>query len=407
MIDCPNIRVLHLITRMDMGGSAQNTLMTSAGLSQRFRVILGFGPTQESSMTVSERETVERTLEAAIADGMKTVRLQYLLRRIHPIWDCFALLEIIRLLRRFRPLILHTHTSKAGLLGRIAAVLVPVPIVVHTPHGHVFYGHFGRVASWIFLYIERILDRFTTVTISLTRGEFDDYVKMRVIPRKKMTVIHSGVDIDRFFSTSTRRSRARKTLGCDDRAVIIGTVGWLLPIKGPDVLLHAMNDVWREYPHCHLVFVGKGEMKAKLKQMAKESGKADHVHFLGWRDDIWNIIPAFDIFVLPSRNEGMGRVVVEAMAAGKPVIASRVGGVPDLIEDGVNGYLFTSEDSDQLASRIAHLIQNPGKAKAMGREGQQRSKAYSTEAMVEKIDALYRKLISEKIDKQIDIHLNP
>ncbi len=391
------IRVLHLITRMDMGGSAQNTLMSCDGLPNRYETVLAFGPTQESHMTPAERDMVDVGLRAAGRHGVWVVRLKRLNRRIHPIHDAKAIVEILELLRRTKPHIIHTHTSKAGLLGRVAALIAGIPIVVHTPHGHVFYGHFSRLISKVFLYIERILDRFTDITVALTQGEWDDYVSMRVSPPHKMVKIHSGVEIDRFAATKANASAIRASLGIDSSTAIIGTIGWLLPIKGPDILLRAMMDVWRAHPKAHLVLVGKGEMASELKRMVRERGKESCVHFLGWRDDIWNIFPALDIFVLPSRNEGMGRVIVEAMAAGKPVIASNVGGIPDLIEHGVNGYLFPSEDSGALAKTIIKLLEDKELAAQMGAAGKRKSRQFSVESMVEKLDQLYSELIKVKL----------
>ena len=397
----PGINVLHLITRMDMGGSAQNTLASCAGLAANYRVSLGFGPTGESQMTGAEQITVAGDLGAAKRKGVQVAPVAHLMRRIHPVLDMMAFFEILITLRRFKPLILHTHTSKAGLLGRVAVIVARVPIVVHTPHGHVFYGHFSRVASKLFLLIERMLDHFTDVTVALTQGEWDDYINMRVTSPHKMVKIHSGVDISRFSTPTESIPGMRASLVIPSGAAIIGTIGWLLPIKGPDILLRAMADVWRDHPEAHLVFVGKGDMEAALRHMVKESGNQEHVHFLGWREDIWNILPVFDVFVLPSRNEGMGRVVVEAMAAGKPVVASRVGGIPDLIEHGVNGYLFPSEDSGALAKAINKLISDKDLAKRMGDAGQKKSQQFSVASMVAKLDQLYRGLLKAQFPKAV------
>lgn len=398
------VRVFHIITRMDMGGSAQNTLISCIGLSQHYSICLGFGPTSESRMTASERIAVQKNLRTATESGVELMMMGHLFRQLNPFRDFLAFLEILSSLRRYRPHILHTHSSKAGILGRLAALAARIPVVVHTPHGHVFYGHFSKFTSTLFLYIERLIDRYTDVTVTLTQGEWDDYVNMRVTTQHKMVKIHSGVDINRFSTACHNTDEKRASLGIDAGASIIGTVGWLLPIKGPDVLLGAMNDVWNDHPETHIVFVGKGLMEEELRRIVEISGKERFVHFLGWRDDIWDIMPLLDIFVLPSRNEGMGRVVVEAMAAGKPVIGSNVGGIPDLIEHSVNGLLFPSEDSAALAEAIRFLIQNPEKARAMGIEGQQRSKAYSTEAMIKKLDRLYSELIRKKKIK-IDGHV--
>ncbi|MFH1985698.1 MAG: glycosyltransferase family 4 protein [Pseudomonadota bacterium] len=344
-------------------------------------------------MTESEAAAVSGGLMCAKTNGVQILQFRHLLRRPSPIRDILSFFEIVRVLNRTKPQVLHTHSSKAGVVGRLAAKVTRTPIVIHTPHGHVFYGHFGAFASKLFLLIERLMDRFTDTTIALTQGERDDYVKLRVTTSKKLVKIHSGVELDRFSETSSNIEEMRQAIGLGSLSKVVGTVGWLLPIKGPDILLKAMMLLWTDCPEVHLVFVGKGEMQNELMELSKTSGNADRVHFLGWREDVWSIMPMLDIFVLPSRNEGMGRVIVEAMAAGRPVVASNVGGIPDLVEDGVNGLLFPSEDVPALAEAIGSLIEDPGKAHRMGLIGKLKSREYSTEAMVQKLDGLYRRLV--------------
>jgi len=170
-------------------------------------------------------------------------------------------------------------------------------------------------------------------------------------------------------------------------------VGWLLPIKGPEYLIRAMQRVWCKYPDVKLVFVGKGELKKKLMTMANDMGVVDRVLFPGWRDDIHNIMPLFEIFVLPSLNEGMGRVIVEAMAAERPVVASNIGGIPDLVIDGETGILVEPCDVIGLAVSIEYLLGNPDRGRRMGQSGRQRSKLFTEKRMVEQTDRLYRKLM--------------
>lgn len=390
------IQVMHLITRMDMGGSAQNTLVSCAGLAARYRIFLGYGPTTESTMTESEKTSVGGALKAVSQEGVQIIQLRHLFRRPSLVCDALAFFEIVRLVKHIRPQVLHTHSSKAGFLGRLAAVVTAIPIVVHTPHGHVFYGHFGATASKLFVFVERFMDRFADVTVALTQGELNDYVKLRVTTPNKLVKIHSGVNIDRFSMIPEDIAAKRQAIGIASSSKVVGTVGWLLPIKGPDILLKAMMLLWKNFPDVHLVFVGKGDMQHALMKLAQTSGNSDRVHFFGWREDIWGIMPLFDIFALPSRNEGMGRVIVEAMAAGKPVVASDVGGIPDLVEDGVNGLLFHSEDVHALSGALRSLIENPDRAEMMGQQGKLKCRDYSAEAMVEKLDSLYRRLLSEK-----------
>jgi len=377
-----------------MGGSAQNTLLTCHELAGKYEMVLVHGLSQESCMTDSERAAVERRMEIARVKGVRMVTLPALVRRISPACDIMALYHLIRIIKKDKPDLVHTHTSKAGILGRLAAKIADVPCIVHTPHGHVFYGHFGPLLSKLFIGLEKIFSFVTHRIISLTDGEKEDYIKLALCPPEKLSRIHSGVDIGKFKQAPVRVSEKKHSLGLPQKRLVVGFVGWLLPIKGPMHLLKAMEDVWQEYDDPVLVFLGKGDLDAELRAEALKTGSNGRVHFLGWRDDIDEIMPIFDILVLPSLNEGMGRVLVEAMAAGKPIVASNVGGIPDLVQHGINGLLVPPGDEKALAAGIKQIIASPDKAESMGRQGRGLCNRFSLEAMIEKIDGLYQDLFA-------------
>ncbi|KGM43136.1 hypothetical protein JY97_09335 [Alkalispirochaeta odontotermitis] len=389
----PVPKILHIITRLDMGGSAQNTLLTCLKLSLKFEMVLVYGLSQESNMTDSERGAVDRQTNDARVNGVKIVQIPSLLRRISPVNDIRALYDLVRIIKIEKPDIVHTHTSKAGILGRMAAILTKAPYIVHTPHGHVFYGHFGRAFSWIFLRLERLFAPLTDRVVALTDGESRDYTDLNVYPEDKLVQIHSGVAIERFKLQSICAVEKKRSLGLTENGSVVGFIGWLLPIKGPMHLLRAMEDVWQYHNDTILVFIGKGGLWVDLKAEACKNRANGRVHFLGWRNDVHEIMPIFDIFVLPSLNEGMGRVLVEAMAAGKPIVASDVGGIPDLVKHDYNGLLVAPGDEEELAASIKQLINDPKKAKIMGQRGRELCNQFSLEAMVEKIDNLYQELL--------------
>lgn len=390
-------RVLHIITRLDMGGSAQNTMETCLRLDRRrYQTYLVHGPSLESGMTAKEKAFVEKNIAAARDRGVAVLCLPSLVRRIDPICDFKALCSLFRLIRRIRPAIVHTHTSKAGLLGRLAARMARVPIVIHTPHGHVFYGHFGSLAATFFLQLEKLATRLTDCLVALTAQERNDYIRYGVSLPESTATIHSGVDIDRYAERGTQGNGQRTLLGLRPDDTVIGTVGWLLPIKGPMVLLKAFQQLKPGSVPLKLVYVGKGDMEAGLKAEAERMGLSEDVKFLGWRDDIPEIMPVFDIFVLASLNEGMGRVLVEAMAAEKPIVASAVGGIPDLVKNGENGVLVPPGEPDALTAALARLIENPAEGRRLGRGGRTLCQAYSIDAMVEKIEALYEDQLERK-----------
>lgn len=394
------VKVIHIITRLDMGGSAQNTLLTALNLDpQRYSVCLIKGSSHESAMTEAEGQLVISQLANAEKLGIEVIDLPSLVRRISPVNDLKAFSSIFRLLRRMKPHIVHTHTSKAGILGRLAAWMARVPTIIHTPHGHVFYGHFGRSLSRIFLQMERLLGKITHHHIALTPEECNDYLSLRVAQPNNTSVIHSGVDLQRFSKGAKQRTEKRKELGFSPHSLVVGYVGWLIPIKGVTYLVNAMAKIVEQHPKSLLVLVGKGDDKGeeeiKLKEQVERAGLADKVRFLGWRPDVDEIMGCFDIFVLPSLNEGMGRVLVEAMAAGLPIVASRVGGIPDLVKHGENGLLVPPADTSALEKAISALLQDGARRKRMGKAGKKMCGPYSAEAMVEQIDVLYTELLEK------------
>ena len=394
------IKVIHIITRLDMGGSAQNTLLTALNHDpQRYGVCLIKGSSLESAMTKAETKLVEDQLESAREQGIVIIDLPSLVRRISPINDLKAFISIFLLLRRSKPDIVHTHTSKAGILGRLAAWVARVPIVIHTPHGHVFYGHFGRSLSRMFLQMEKLLGRITHHQIALTPEEGNDYLNFGVAKSDNISVIHSGVDLNCFKRSTTESNPKKNELGIPPDSLVVGYVGWLIPIKGVTYLVDAMAEVVQRHPNSLLLLVGKGDEKGEeetnLRERVDSLGLEDRVRFLGWRPDVDEIMSCFDIFVLPSLNEGMGRVLVEAMATGLPIVASSVGGIPDLVKDGENGLLVPPANAGALEQAISDLLSDKPRRKRMGETGKRMCGLYSIEAMVEKIDNLYSRLLGE------------
>jgi glycosyltransferase involved in cell wall biosynthesis len=395
-----NIRVIHVITRLDMGGSAQETLLTVLTLDpQYYKVILIKGSTSESAMTSAELQNVNQQLAAACDRGVEIINLPSLVRRISPWNDLKTFVLLWSLIRRHKPHIVHTHTSKAGVLGRLAAWLARVPVIIHKPHGHVFYGHFGPRLSRFFLFIERLLGGMADHVVALTPIEARDYLTLKVLKADKISIIHSGVELNRYQITPKKRQQKKKELDIPPDSFVIGYVGWLTPIKGVTYLVSGMAKVVGKYPKSLLVLVGKGDDKGeeeiKLKEQVERAGLKDKVYFLGWRSDVDEIMGCFDIFVLPSLNEGMGRVLVEAMAAGLPIVASRVGGIPDLVKDGKNGLLVSPADGSALEEAICDLIADKEKRKRMGVAGKKMCRRYSAEAMMEQIDDLYAGLVKK------------
>ena len=388
-------KIVHVITRLDMGGSAQNTLLTCLGLTERYDLVLACGLSHESKMTDWEKQSVDMAIRKIEDGGVKVIPIPSLVRKIDPVQDFRSFFSLWRLMIREKPTIVHTHTSKAGILGRLAAKIAAVPIIVHTPHGHVFYGHFRSIPSRVFLVLERLFTRITDCLIALTEEERKDYIQFSVSDPDNSVTIHSGVDIDRYLCARINREKKKRSLGLSPKALVVGTVGWLLPIKGPMVLLKSMGRVWEKLPEVELVYVGKGDLQGALEAQAFQMGVSEKVKFLGWRDDVEEIMPIMDLFVLPSLNEGMGRVLVEAMAAGRPIVASDVGGIPDLVTHEKTGLLVPPGNWQALAGAILQVLMDTEKARRMGEKGRARCHRFSLQTMLEELESLYRNLLQE------------
>ena len=389
------IKVIHVITRLDKGGSAENTVLTLAGLDRnRYDLVLVKGPTTESEMSRAESVAVEQNLRKLGERGVHIATVPTLLRRVDPYGDLLAFFALFRIFRRERPAIVHTHTSKAGILGRWAARLTGCALIVHTPHGHIFWGYFGRFLTSAFLFLERWTAPITSRIIVLTEQEKKDHLALDIAPERKFATIHSGVALDDFSKPVPGGSDLRRELGIQEDAFVIGSVGRLTAVKGHRFLIEAAGLVVAVYPETKFIVLGHGELKGALEEQAARLGLAEHILFLGWRPDVARVLSIFDLFVLPSLNEGMGKVLIESMASGKPIIASRIGGIVDLIEEGKNGVLVPPADSGALAQAILKLREDGALRRALAECGRQTATHFSDAAMVQKIHTLYCDLLS-------------
>ncbi|TKB63073.1 MAG: glycosyltransferase family 4 protein [Nitrospira sp.] len=384
-------KVVHIITRLDRGGSAQNTMLTALGHDRsHFEPVVITGQAgrwdAQGGMTA-----ITENLRLLEKEGICYHMVPSLVRHLSLRADLTALWSLIALLRQEQPNIVHTHTSKAGVLGRLAAWITRVPVIVHTPHGHVFYGHFGSIFSWVFLQIERALAWITDVLIALTAAEKTEHLERGVGWADRFAVIPSGIDIDRFNQVRKAGKVMPEWFDCPPDAIVIGSVGWLTDIKGHRFLVAAVARLKQEYPHLHLVILGSGGQYEALLHQARRAGISQSVHLVGHREDVERALAGMDGFVLPSLNEGMGRALIEAMAAGLPVIASRVGGIPALIEDEKNGLLVPAGDSLALAVAVRRILSDPLCARTLGQNAMKSiGTVYGVPAMLRAIESIYR-----------------
>jgi len=379
-------RVLHLITRLDRGGSADNTLLSCLGLDDiGWDVTLAYGLTADPSPVLAE---VERR------KSIRRVTIPRLVRPVDPVADTLAYRAVRRLLDRGGFDLVHTHSSKAGILGRRAARDVGAR-VVHTPHGHVFEGYFGSLASAMCVRLERIAARWCDRIVVLTDRGREEHLERAVGRREQFVTIHSGVRLAPFRAGMPRRAAARRAAGLPLEAWVVGCVARLTPIKGQAVLLSAMARLCARFPALRLLLVGDGEDRVALQARARRPDLRGRVVFAGAGADVRTSLAALDLFVLPSLNEGQGRAVVEAMAAGLPVVASRVGGLREVLDDGRAGRLVSPGDAADLAAAIEELMTAPHRAEALAQAGRLRAARYDDRSMVHRISTLYQELLGE------------
>lgn len=322
--------------------------------------------------------------------GVVLFEVPSLVREISLLQDARATLALWRVFHRERPDIVHTHTSKAGVLGRVAAWFAGVPVVIHTPHGHIFYGYYGPAISWVIRLFERLLALLTDRIVTLTDRGAQEHVRYKIAGPEKFMTIPSGITLSVFRSVRIDPAVKRKELGLPTDGPVIGTVGRLVPIKGHEWLLKAAPLVLAEFPHATFVFLGEGPLLGQLQQVAAGLGISGHVMFLGARQDVPECLAAFDLFAFPSLNEGMGRALIEAMAVGLPAVAARVGGIPDVVADGETGLLVPARDAAALADALLKLLRDPARRQAYGQAARRSmDERFDVKAMVRAIDRLY------------------
>jgi glycosyltransferase involved in cell wall biosynthesis len=384
------VKVLRVIARLNMGGPALHVAYLAAGLRDR-----GY----ETTLVAGTLARGEDSMSFVADDlGVRVERVADLSREISPLRDLRSVLALARLIRRERPQILHTHTAKAGAVGRVAALLAGdarPPIVVHTFHGHVLRGYFDPLRAYGFRLLERWLATKTTKLIAVGPQVRDDLVALGVAPAEKFAVIRLGIELEgRVAATPEARAETRRLLGVPDDAFVVGWIGRMTGVKNTDDVLAATKLLRDRGVDGWLLMVGDGPDRERIEQRAHQLGIVKRCLFLGYQEDVAPWYQAFDAMILPSVNEGTPVSAIESLAAGRPVVATRVGGVPDVVEDGEDGFLVEPGDPSALAERLARLAAEPQLRERMGEHGRSRvPQRYAVERLVDDIDRLYRELL--------------
>ena len=380
------LRVARVIARLNVGGPAHHVALLTIGLdAARFssHLLVGRPSAQEAEFT----SVIEGT-------GVMPVEIAHLGPQVAPLADLRAFAELVRQLRAIKPDIVHTHTAKAGALGRLAALAVrPRPIIVHTYHGHVLEGYFGRPVTAAYRLAERLLARISDRLVAVSAQTVDDLVRLGVAPRERFTVIPIGLDVETLLALAPEPdSEARASLGIAPEDVVLAFVGRLVPIKRLDVLLRALALALPEAPALRLLVVGDGELRERHEALARTLAIADRVSFLGFRFDLERIAGATDIAVLSSDNEGTPVALIEAGAAARPSVATDVGGVAEIVGPAT-GRLVPARDPSAMAQALVALARDAPLRRALGAAARERvMAAYGAERLVEDVARLYREL---------------
>ena len=380
------IKILHIHTMPVISGSGINTYLSMDGMDRQvYEVELACAPGGRLIGLVQD-------------SGMEVRIFRNLVQPLSPYRDFRAVMDLFLFLRKNPYHVVHTHNSKAGFVGRLAAAMARVPVIVHTVHGFAFHDQEPRWRQVLFLNLERLASRWCQKMIFISQPLLDWGLKERIVPREKTVKIYSGIQLEHFHPVDREEmNRIREKWKLCPEEAVIGIVSKLWEGKGHATLIDAVKELTKELKNVRLVIVGEGYLQDELVKQVDRLGLGDRVLFTGFQMDVSEIIATFDVAVLPSFFEGMGRVILEAMAMAKPVVASRVGGIPDLVEDGRNGFLVQPGDVKALAATIKRLLIDKELAGEMGGRGRKMvDEKFNSDIMVRSIEEVYRHLLTRK-----------
>lgn len=383
MADARPIKVLRVITRLNIGGPAIHAILLTRALNDgtSFRSTLVAGATAPH-----EGDMLDLARDKAVAPLL----LPALGREISPLDDLSALARMVALIRHVKPDVVHTHMAKAGTVGRVAARICGVPLIVHTYHGHVFHGYFGAAKTRLFLTIERALGMATQRIIVVGDGQRDEIASYGVAPREKLVPIRLGLELGAFLNAERLRGELRSELGIEPDTPLVGIVARLVPIKAHELFFAAMREVHQRIPRARFLVIGDGERRHELETLAAQSELRDAVQFLGWRRDLPRVYADLDVVALSSRNEGSPVALIEALAAARPVVSTAVGGVPEVVVHGVTGLTVPRDDASAMGTAVVKLLSERELGQTLGKAGRSHVyPRYDSSRLVDDVKQLY------------------
>lgn len=379
------MRVAHVITRMIIGGAQENTLYNCLDLIRDYQddVLLITGPSEGPEGNL---------LEQAHAQGLPVQTLPHLVRNIHPWTDMKGYSEVKQAIREFRPDVVHTHSAKAGMLGRRAATALNVPAVIHTVHGAPFHPYQSALARNFFIACERIAASQCHQLVSVADAMTDLLVKANVAKREKFKTVYSGMEVEPFLQSGALREEARRELGIQPDDVVIGKIARLFHLKGHEYVIQAAKEVVAKCPQAKFLFVGDGILRAKYEEEIREAGLTEHFILVGLvpPKEIPKYISTMDVLVHTSLREGLARALPQALLSGKPAVSFDIDGAREVVKTMETGFLIPPGDVSSLTDALTQLCQDAALREKLGEEGRRRcSEVFPHQVMTRHLREIY------------------
>jgi glycosyltransferase involved in cell wall biosynthesis len=366
-------RLLIVLNRFVIGGQAVDTLPLAYFLKEDFEILIVYGE--------KEKDEIEPIFLLNKYPGLYLKKVSYLRRSVNPIIDIVAFFQLLLIIIKFKPHIVHTHGAKSGFLGRLAAWVCHVPVIVHTFHGHFFHSYFSKKVSGFIAGIERVIGRITTAAIALSKLQKKELVEeFAILPADKMTIIPLGFVYEHNKDKQLLRSRFRARYKISENEIAIGIVGRIVPVKNHSLFIQSAKHLLSSkiYPRPVFFMVGDGELRQQVEEQLqlngisysnKEISLDNRFVFTSWLTEMDEVMNGLDIIALTSLNEGTPLSIIEAQFFKKAIVATDVGGVKDTMEDGVTGFLVKSNDANSFSSKLELLVTDEALRLKMGEAG--------------------------------------
>lgn len=383
------MKILYIITQSEWGGAQKNVLDLACELAKKHEILIAAGHDGGSNFFAQLKE-----------NNIKFFRLKYLRRSAkNPFLDALSVWEIFKLLKKEKPDILHLHSSKAGFVGAIAGKLAKIKKIIHTVHGAVFEAPFSKSAKIFYLWLEKFGAKFKDKIICVSKNDKKIWLKYNVAPENKLVVIHNGIDLEKMEFLPKNEAReslaglsvpffeAMKSKNPDLK--IVGAIANFYPEKGLPYFIQAATTIFITKKDLLFVIIGEGRQRILLEEMIKDARIENKFILAGAVKNASRYLKAFDVLVLPSIKEGFPYAILEAMAAGLPIVTSHIGGIPEIIQDSQNGFLTLPKNSEMLARNITELIENPLLIQKFSQNNLEKIKEFSVKRMVEETENIY------------------